>query len=106
MGNILYFIAAAFFEITGCYLFWLHFRAGKSMLLLIPAVLSLLVFAYLLTKIDTETAGRAYAVYGGIYIISSLAWMYGVEKFTPDLWDFIGVGICLAGAAVILFAPR
>ena len=106
MGNIIYFIAAAFFEITGCYLFWLHFRAGKSTLLLIPAVVCLLFFAYLLTRIDTETAGRAYAIYGGIYISCSLLWMYGIEKFTPDLWDIIGVAICLTGASVILFAPR
>jgi len=106
MGNIIYFILAAFFEITGCYLFWLHFKTGKSMLLLIPAIFSLLLFAYQLTKIDTAAAGRAYAIYGGIYIISSLAWMYGVEKFSPDLWDFIGVSICLIGASVILFAPR
>jgi small multidrug resistance family-3 protein len=106
MGNIFYFILAAFFEITGCYLFWLHFRSGKSMVLLLPATLCLLAFAYILTKIDTASAGRAYAIYGGIYIISSLVWMYGVEKFSPDVWDFAGVGICLIGALVILFAPR
>lgn len=106
MGNILYFLIAAFFEITGCYLFWLHFRAGKSILLLIPAVLSLLLFAYVLTKIETETAGRAYAIYGGIYIISSLIWMYGIEHFSPDKWDIAGVAICLIGALLILYAPR
>lgn len=106
MGNIFYFILAAFFEICGCYLFWLHFRSGKSVLFLIPAVISLFVFAYILTKIDAANAGRIYAVYGGIYIACSLVWMYGVEKFTPDLWDFIGAGICVIGAMIILFAPR
>jgi small multidrug resistance family-3 protein len=106
MNNIIYFVLAAFFEISGCYLFWLHFRNEKSMLLLIPAACCLIAFAYLLTRIDTASAGRAYAVYGGIYIVCSLVWMYGVEKFSPDLWDFIGVGICLIGAMVILFAPR
>ncbi|ABG60567.1 YnfA family protein [Cytophaga hutchinsonii] len=106
MGNLFYFILAAFCEISGCYLFWLHFRSDKPALLLLPAAACLLVFAYLLTKIDTATAGRAYAVYGGIYIVCSLAWMYGIEKFSPDIWDYIGVGICLIGASVILFAPR
>ncbi|MGN6646833.1 MAG: YnfA family protein [Cytophaga sp.] len=106
MSNIIYFILAAFFEITGCYLFWTYFRAGKSALLLIPALTCLLAFAYLLTKIDTASAGRAYAAYGGIYITCSLLWMYKVENFSPDSWDFIGAGICLIGTLVILFAPR
>jgi small multidrug resistance family-3 protein len=106
MQNIFYFILAAFFEISGCYLFWLHFKSGKTMLLLIPAILCLLAFAFILTKIDTETASRAYAIYGGIYIVSSLIWMYRVENFSPDLWDFIGAGICLIGTLIILFVPR
>jgi len=106
MGNIFYFIIAAFFEISGCYLFWLYFRSGKSILLLIPAILSLMIFAFILTKIDAASAGRAYAIYGGIYIICSLLWMYKVENFSPDMWDLIGAGICLLGAMVILFAPR
>jgi len=76
------------------------------MLLLIPAIICLLAFAYILTRIDTATAGRAYAIYGGIYIVSSLIWMYKVENFSPDFWDFIGAGICLIGALIILFAPR
>lgn len=106
MGNLFYFFLAACCEITGCYLFWLYFRSGKPMVLLIPASAFLIAFAYLLTKIDMASAGRAYAAYGGIYIVCALAWMYAVEKFSPDIWDVAGVGICLVGASVILFAPR
>ena len=72
----------------------------------IPGVVSLVIFALALTRIETAAAGRAFAAYGGIYILSSLLWLWVVEKTRPDQWDAIGAGICLAGAAVILFGPR
>jgi small multidrug resistance family-3 protein len=64
------------------------------------------LFAYLLTLIDTAAAGRAYAAYGGIYIVASLAWLWTIEGIRPDRWDVTGAAICLIGAAVILFGPR
>ncbi|HEX3447198.1 MAG TPA: hypothetical protein VHS97_03040 [Isosphaeraceae bacterium] len=51
-------------------------------------------------------AGRAYAAYGGVYILSSLAWLWVVEGTRPDRWDVIGAAVCLIGAAVILYGPR
>ena len=53
-----------------------------------------------------DAAGRAFAAYGGVYIVASLAWMALVEKTTPDRWDLIGGAVCLIGAGVILFGPR
>ena len=78
----------------------------KSPLWLIPGLVSLIVFASALTRIQTEHAGRAYAAYGGVYIIASLLWLWAVEGAVPDRWDTLGAAICLAGAAVILFGPR
>jgi small multidrug resistance family-3 protein len=106
MKDISIFISAAFFEIFGCFLFWSYVRLNKSIYVLIPAVVSLIVFAYLLTKVHTEFAGRTYAIYGGIYIVASLCWLYIVEHITPDRWDIIGATICVIGACVILFMPR
>lgn len=71
-----------------------------------PGVLSLAAFAYLLTRVDVAYAGRAYAAYGGIYIVSSLFWLWSVEGRPPDRWDLIGALICLTGAGVILLGPR
>ena len=67
---------------------------------------ALIVFALALTRIDSANAGRAYAAYGGIYILSSLLWLWGVENTRPDRWDVLGAAICLIGAATILFGPR
>ena len=106
MKEIIIFISAAFFEIFGCFAFGSYIWINKSGYWLIPVVLSLIIFAYLLTKVQTEFAGRAYAIYGGIYIVSSLIWLYIVEIQTPDNWDLIGAGLCIIGPLIILFMPR
>lgn len=100
------YIAAAFAEIAGCFTFWAWARLGKSPLWLFPGVLALIAFAWLLTLVPTAAAGRAYAAYGGVYIAASLTWLWAVEGMRPDRWDVLGAAICLAGAAIILFAPR
>jgi len=102
----LIYIAAAFAEIAGCFGFWMWFRLGKSAWWLPVAVLSLVAFAWLLTLVDTNAAGPAYAAYGGVYVVGSLLWLWIVEAVRPDRWDLLGAGICLLGASVILFAPR
>ena len=65
-----------------------------------------MLFALALTRIESSNAGRAYAAYGGIYILSSLLWLWGVENTRPDRWDISGAAICLLGAGLILFGPR
>jgi small multidrug resistance family-3 protein len=100
------YIGAAMAEIAGCFAFWAWLRLGKSVWWLVPGIASLVLFAFLLTKIDSDFAGRAYAAYGGIYIAASLGWLWLVEMHRPDRWDFIGATVCLLGAAIILFGPR
>lgn len=100
------FIGAALAEIAGCFAFWAWLRLGKSAWWLIPGMLSLGLFAYLLTLIESEHAGRAYAAYGGVYITAALFWLWLVEGMRPDRWDLIGAAVCLGGAGIILFGPR
>ncbi|NDW05794.1 YnfA family protein [Jiella pacifica] len=100
------YIAAALAEIAGCFGFWAWLRLGKSVFWLAPAIASLCLFAYLLTLAPSEQAGRAFAAYGGVYIVASLAWLWLVEGTRPDRWDVAGGAICLVGAAVILWGPR
>ncbi|MEQ9328688.1 MAG: YnfA family protein [Rhodospirillales bacterium] len=100
------YIGAALAEIAGCFAFWMWIRLDKSAWSTIPGLISLSLFAYLLTLVESDAAGRAYAAYGGVYIASSLIWLWLVEGARPDRWDVIGACICLAGAAVIIAAPR
>jgi len=102
MGPLLYFCGAAFFELAGCFAVWQWLRESKSVWLLPLGVVSLFLFAFLLTRVDVAFAGRAYAAYGGIYVVASLAWLYFVERQTPNIWDLIGVGTCVIGTLIIL----
>lgn len=78
----------------------------RSPIWLIPGIAALCMFALVLTRIETANAGRAYAAYGGVYILASILWLWAVEGVLPDRWDVLGASISLAGAAVILFGPR
>lgn len=106
LGTVATYLLAAFAEIGGCFAFWAWLRLGKSPLWLGPGMASLVVFAWALTRIEADFAGRAYAAYGGVYILASLFWMWAVEHSRPDRWDVVGAAVCLAGAALILFGPR
>ena len=106
MTSVAIYAAAALAEIAGCFAFWAWLRLGKSAWWTGPGVTALVLFAILLTRIDSSYAGRAYAAYGGVYIAASLAWLWVVEAQRPDRWDLLGAALCLIGAGVILFGPR
>ncbi len=106
MLSILAYIGAAIAEIAGCFSVWAWLRLGRSGWWLVPGLASLALFAYLLTLVEVEAAGRAYAAYGGVYIAASLLWLWAVEGTRPDRWDLLGAGVCLAGALIILLGPR
>ena len=106
MTNLLWYLIAALLEIAGCFAFWNWLRLHKSPAWTIPGVISLILFATVLTRVDAPAAGRVYAAYGGIYILSSLLWLWIIEGVRPDRWDILGASVCLVGAAVILWGPH
>ena len=105
MATFLLFAITALAEFAGCWLVWSWLRNGGSAWLLVPAAASLALFAWLLTLHPTAT-GRVYAAYGGVYISLAIFWLWWVDGVRPSRWDLLGVALCLAGMAVIMFAPR
>jgi small multidrug resistance family-3 protein len=103
---LVWYVLAACLEIGGCFSFWAWLRLDKSPLWTLPGTVSLIAFALVLTRVEADFAGRAYAAYGGIYIVSSLLWLWVVENTPPDRWDVFGSTLCLAGVGIILFGPR
>jgi len=99
------FVATAIAEILGCYLLYLVLREEESAWLILPAALSLVLFAWLLTLHPTA-AGRVYAAYGGVYIAVAIGWLWLVEGIKPTSWDVIGSAVALTGMAIIMLAPR
>lgn len=104
--QVLVYAAAAAAEIGGCFAVWVVLRNGAPKPWLLVGICSLLIFAWLLTLIPSSSAARAFAAYGGICIVASLGAMWILERTMPDVWDISGGLVCLAGAALILFAPR
>ena len=105
MKIFLLYLATALAEIVGCYLPYLWLRQHGSAWLLLPALLSLALFAWLLTLHDAAS-GRVYAAYGGVYIGTAIAWLWAVDGVRPSAWDVAGVAVALLGMALIAFQPR
>lgn len=104
MKVFILYLVTALAEIAGCYLPYLWLKQGYSAWLLIPAAISLGLFAWLLT-LHPVAAGRVYAAYGGVYIATAIFWLWLVDGIRPTAWDIGGATIALAGMAVIYFAP-
>ena len=103
--TFLLFAVTAFFEILGCYLPYLVLKENKSVWLLLPAAISLALFAWLLTLHPTAS-GRVYAAYGGVYVAMALVWLWAVDGVKPTAWDLAGGAVTLLGMAIIVAGPR
>ena len=106
MTSYAFYTIAAVAEIIGCFAFWVWLRLDKSVYWILPGIVSLIVFAVLLTRINSMFAGRTFAAYGGVYIVASLLWLWIIEGQRLDKWDILGAIICIAGAVLILFGHR
>ncbi|MFN7095711.1 MAG: YnfA family protein [Burkholderiales bacterium] len=95
------FFVTAIVEILGCYLPALWLNHGKSPWLMLPAIISLAAFSWLLT-LHPAAAGRVYAAYGGVYIGAAILWLWLVEGITPTASDILGSCVTLIGVAIII----
>ncbi|WP_372738743.1 YnfA family protein [Neptunomonas sp.] len=105
LKTLFLFLITAVAEILGCYLPYLWLKEEKSVWLLLPAVTSLALFAWLLS-LHPAAAGRVYAAYGGVYIFVAIIWLWLVDGIRPTTWDVVGSIVALVGMAIIMFAPR
>lgn len=104
--TVFLFVIAGIAEIGGGYLIWLWLREGKPLYLGIFGGIALALYGVIAAFQSFSSFGRIYAAYGGVFIILSVLWGWGVDKKTPDFYDWIGAGICLVGVSVMLWAPR
>ena len=105
LHSVLLFALAGLAEIGGGYLVWLWWREDRPWPLgLVGAVV--LVLYGLIPTYQAAHFGRVYAAYGGVFVVLSLLWGWAVDRVSPDRYDLAGVCLCLAGVAVIMYAPR
>lgn len=103
--SILLFFAAAILEIGGGYLVWLWLREGRSVLLAAPGAGVLSIYGAVQTVQPTHF-GRVYAAYGGVSVITSVAWSFAVDGRRPDRFEVLGGLVALTGMLIMMYAPR
>lgn len=104
--SIVIFLLAGLAEIGGGYLVWLWLREGRPYWYGIIGAIILVLYGILPTLQKFPDFGRVYAAYGGVFIILSVLWGWGVDKKMPDMYDWIGAAVCLVGVSIMLWAPR
>lgn len=100
-----YFLMAGLLEIGGGYLIWLWLRGQRSIVLGVLGACALAAYGVVAT-LQQANFGRVYAAYGGVFVVLSLVWGWGVDGHRPDRWDYLGGALCVFGMAVIMYAPR
>lgn len=105
-STIVLFLLAGLAEIGGGYLVWLWLREAKPVWYGIIGGLILVLYGIIPTFQKYPSFGRVYAAYGGIFVILSVLWGWGIDRKTPDVYDWIGALICMIGVSVMLWAPR
>lgn len=103
---VLLFAVAAVAEIGGAWLVWQAVRESRPWWWAALGVMALAAYGFVAALQPDANFGRVLAAYGGVFVAGSLAWGIIVDKFTPTMWDYIGASVCLAGAAIIMLAPR
>ncbi|MFB7341293.1 YnfA family protein [Streptomyces hydrogenans] len=104
--SIALFALAALFEIGGAWLVWQGIREHKGWICIGAGVIALGLYGVVATFQSDDNFGRILAAYGGIFVAGSIAWGMVADGYRPDRYDVIGALICLAGMAVIMYAPR
>jgi small multidrug resistance family-3 protein len=100
------FVLAALFEIGGAWLVWQGVREHRGWIWVGAGVVALGLYGFAATLQPDPHFGQILAAYGGVFIAGSLAWGAVADGYRPDRFDIIGALVCLAGVAVIMYAPR
>ena len=104
--SVALFALAALAEIGGCWLVWQAVREHRPWWLALGGIAALGAYGFVATAQPDAHFGRILAAYGGVFVAGSLLWGVVFDRFRPSATDLIGAAICLAGVAVIMYAPR
>ncbi|GGU93536.1 UPF0060 membrane protein [Actinomadura cremea] len=104
--SIVLFVLAAVLEIGGAWLVWQGVREHRGLAWIGAGVIALGAYGFVATLQPDAHFGRVLAAYGGIFVAGSIVWGVVADGYRPDRFDIAGALVCLAGMAVIMYAPR
>lgn len=104
-GSFGLFVLAGLCEIGGGYLVWLAIREGRHWGYGVAGAAILILYGIIPT-LQPAHFGRVYAAYGGMFIVLSVLWGWGIDGVRPDRFDAMGALLCLGGMIVMIYAPR
>jgi small multidrug resistance family-3 protein len=93
------------FEIGGGFLVWRWLREGSPLWTGLSGLAVLGLYGVVVTW-QPLPFGRAYAAYGGVFVVLSILWALALDGFRPDRWDLAGAAVILSGVVVMVFGPR
>jgi small multidrug resistance family-3 protein len=106
LRSIVLFALAALAEIGGAWMVWQGVREHRGLAWVGAGIAALGAYGFVATLQDEPNFGRILAAYGGVFVAGSLVWGVVLDGFRPDRYDIVGALVCLAGVAVIMYAPR
>lgn len=99
------FVLAGLCEIGGGYLVWQWWRNNAHWSLGVLGAAILVLYGVVPTY-QPAHFGRAYAAYGGVFVVLSIAWGAAIDRIPVDRFDLLGALLCLTGVGVIMYWPR
>ena len=103
--SVALFILAGLCEIGGGYLVWQWWRNQAALWVGVLGALILILYGVVPTYQPAQF-GRVYAAYGGVFVLLSMLWGWGIDGIAPDRFDILGAGFCLLGVGIIMYWPR
>jgi small multidrug resistance family-3 protein len=105
LRSVTLFVIAGLCEIGGGWLMWQWLREHRPTVWGGIGALVLILYGVVPT-LQTAHFGRVYAVYGGFFIVLSLAWGWLFDGDRPDAADVVGASVALAGVCLMMYWPR
>ena len=100
------FVLSGLLEIGGGWLVWRYIRSGAPRYFAFFGAAALVAYGFVASLQPMADFGRAYALYGGYFVLMSVGWGAALDGFRPDAGDAVGCALIAAGVAVMTAWPR
>ncbi len=98
-------VVSGLLEVGGGFGVWGWMKGTSSLSMGIAGMVGLVLYG-IVAALEPLPFGRAYAAYGGVFVLISILFAMKIDGFRPDRWDVLGAGVIGAGVMILLYGPR